>query len=234
MGCVERLASNAVAPDIHHNRESMNACPSHSHRSAIGLDNPRFGAKCAIEPAATNQSKLGAGIPGQPGGKSGPAVKPSTATTGSGVEFGGGRNQDAAKVPGLPGSKSGPAVKSPPTQPRPRSRRRLRPAGRGAGETPIRVRMLRRDYSSMSSTRREASSAFISASTAGSYLPAASSRGLHANSRGYPASPAPWLGCLIKMPVDRGTCANKGVLGPLRSDREERKCGKLATLSPSA
>jgi hypothetical protein len=55
----------------------------------------------------------GAGIAGQPGGKSGPAVKPSTATTGSGVESGGGRNQDAAKVPGLPGSKSGPAVKSP-------------------------------------------------------------------------------------------------------------------------
>ena len=39
---------------------------------------------------------------------------------------------------------------------------------------------------------------------------------------------------LIKMPADRGTCANKGVPGPLRSDREERKCGKLATLSPSA
>jgi len=40
-------------------RESMNACPSHSHRSAIGPDNPRFGAKCAIDPAATDQSKLG-------------------------------------------------------------------------------------------------------------------------------------------------------------------------------
>ena len=39
---------------------------------------------------------------------------------------------------------------------------------------------------------------------------------------------------LIKMPADRGTCANKGVPGPLRSDREERKCGKLATLSQSA
>ena len=55
----------------------------------------------------------GAGVPGQPGGKSGPAVKPSTATTGSGAESGGGRNQEATKVPGLPGSKSGPAVKSP-------------------------------------------------------------------------------------------------------------------------
>ena len=59
LGGVERLASNAVAPDIYQNPESMNACPSHSHRSAIGPDNPRFGAKCAIDPAATDQSKLG-------------------------------------------------------------------------------------------------------------------------------------------------------------------------------
>ena len=54
----------------------------------------------------------GAGITGQPGSKSGPAVKSPSATTGSGVA-GEGRNQDAAKVPGLPGSKSGPAVKPP-------------------------------------------------------------------------------------------------------------------------
>jgi hypothetical protein len=51
-------------------------------------------------------------ITGQPGSKSGPAVKSPSATTGSGVA-GEGRNQDAAKVPGLPGSKSGPAVKPP-------------------------------------------------------------------------------------------------------------------------
>jgi hypothetical protein len=55
----------------------------------------------------------GAGIPGLPGSKSGPAVKPPSATTGSGVDSGQGRNQDATKVPGLPGSKSGPAVKQP-------------------------------------------------------------------------------------------------------------------------
>jgi len=55
----------------------------------------------------------GAGIPGQPGSKSGPAVKPPSATTGPGVDSGEGRNQDAAKVPGLPGNKSGPAVKPP-------------------------------------------------------------------------------------------------------------------------
>jgi hypothetical protein len=54
-----------------------------------------------------------AGIPGQPGSKSGPAVKPPSATTGSGVDSDQGRNQDATKVPGLPGSKSGPTVKPP-------------------------------------------------------------------------------------------------------------------------
>ena len=53
----------------------------------------------------------GAGITGQPGSKSGPAVKSPSATTGSGA--GESRNQDPAKVPGLPGSKSGPAVKPP-------------------------------------------------------------------------------------------------------------------------
>ncbi len=56
----------------------------------------------------------GAGIPGKPGGKSGPAVRPPNTATGSAVTSDEGRNQDAAKVPGLPGSKSGPAVKPPP------------------------------------------------------------------------------------------------------------------------
>ena len=56
----------------------------------------------------------GAGISGKPGGKSGPAVKPPNATTGSAVNSDERPNQDAAKVPGLPGSKSGPAVKPPP------------------------------------------------------------------------------------------------------------------------
>ena len=71
----------------------------------------------SIQQQQPTSPNSGAGIPGQPGGKSGPAVKPSTATTGSGAESGGGRNQDAAKVPGLPGSKSGPAVKSPSNSP---------------------------------------------------------------------------------------------------------------------
>ena len=62
------------------------------------------------QPGAPNS---GAGIPGKPGSKSGPAVRPPSATTGSTVNSDEGRNQDAAKVPGLPGSKSGPAVKPP-------------------------------------------------------------------------------------------------------------------------
>ena len=60
-------------------------------------------------PSAQNS---GAGIPGQPGNKSGPAAKSSSATTGSGNNEGV-REQDSAKIPGLPGSKSGPAVKPP-------------------------------------------------------------------------------------------------------------------------
>jgi len=60
----------------------------------------------------------GAGIAGQPGSKSGPAVRSPNSTTGAGVNSDGRSseprsNQDAAKVPGLPGGKSGPAVKSP-------------------------------------------------------------------------------------------------------------------------
>jgi hypothetical protein len=53
----------------------------------------------------------GAGTPGQPGGESGPSVKPPSTTTGAGSDDS--RNQDATKVPGLPGSKSGPATRPP-------------------------------------------------------------------------------------------------------------------------
>ena len=76
------------------------------------LTAPALAQNAQSQPQPTSPNS-GAGISGQPGGKSGPAVKPSDATTGSGVDSGQGRNQDAAKVPGLPGSKSGPAVKSP-------------------------------------------------------------------------------------------------------------------------
>ena len=53
----------------------------------------------------------GAGVPGHPGNKSGPAVKRS-GTTGSDVNSGT-STQDASKIPGKPGSKSGPATRSP-------------------------------------------------------------------------------------------------------------------------
>jgi hypothetical protein len=55
----------------------------------------------------TTAPNSGAGVPGSPGGKSGPAVKPGERNpTVSG--------QDQSKVPGLPGNKSGPAPQKPP------------------------------------------------------------------------------------------------------------------------
>ena len=62
---------------------------------------------------APSGQNSGAGIPGKPGSKSGPALKPSGETTGSDMS---GHNpavrqQDSSKIPGLPGNKSGPAVK---------------------------------------------------------------------------------------------------------------------------
>jgi hypothetical protein len=58
----------------------------------------------------------GAGIPGKPGGKSGPPVRPPSATTGAGASSGEQHNdavrqQDSSKIPGQPGNKSGPAAK---------------------------------------------------------------------------------------------------------------------------
>jgi hypothetical protein len=52
----------------------------------------------------------GAGIPGKPGSKSGPAAKPSSETTGSDMSDHNRavRQQDPSKIPGKPGSKSGP------------------------------------------------------------------------------------------------------------------------------
>ena len=57
----------------------------------------------------------GPGIPGKPGSKSGPAVKPSGETTGSDMSDHNRavRQQDSSKIPGQPGNKSGPAVKPP-------------------------------------------------------------------------------------------------------------------------
>lgn len=62
-----------------------------------------------------NAPNSGAGIPGKPGNKSGPAVKPPSATTGAGSSSmkpeEGRPGQDASKIPGQPGNKSGPAAK---------------------------------------------------------------------------------------------------------------------------
>jgi hypothetical protein len=73
---------------------------------------PPGGASQATVPPGNS----GAGIEGQPGNQSGPAVKGPSSTTGSGSNSTEQQNkagQDASKVPGLPGNKSGPAVKSP-------------------------------------------------------------------------------------------------------------------------
>jgi hypothetical protein len=57
----------------------------------------------------------GAGIPGQPGNKSGPAVKPPSGTTGATMGSSDRQDptrlQDPAKIPGATGSESGPAGK---------------------------------------------------------------------------------------------------------------------------
>jgi hypothetical protein len=63
-------------------------------------------ATTAIAQTNTNS---GAGIPGKPGSKSGPAMTKS----GTGSTDQGGTNPDQSKVQGMPGNKSGPSVKPP-------------------------------------------------------------------------------------------------------------------------
>jgi hypothetical protein len=53
----ERRASHAVA-QIGNKLGEHDACPSHSHRFAIGRDNTRTVTKCAVNPAATDKSKF--------------------------------------------------------------------------------------------------------------------------------------------------------------------------------
>lgn len=65
---------------------------------------------------APSTQNSGAGIPGQPGNKSGPAVKPgetvgSSSTTNQ--ENPTVRMQDPSNIKGLPGNKSGPPAKQP-------------------------------------------------------------------------------------------------------------------------
>jgi hypothetical protein len=70
------------------------------------------GAEQSPAPTAPNS---GAGIPGQPGNKNGPAAKSpgSTGAVSSDQQESAARNQDASNIPGQPGSKSGPAVAPP-------------------------------------------------------------------------------------------------------------------------
>jgi hypothetical protein len=72
-------------------------------------------AQNAPPPSASTPSSAnsGAGTPGLPGSKSGPAVRPSNDGRATPNNQDANRNQDASKVPGLPGGKSGPAVRPP-------------------------------------------------------------------------------------------------------------------------
>ena len=64
---------------------------------------------------APSGQNSGAGIPGKPGSKSGPAAKSPSETTGSDMSDHNRavRQQDPSKIPGQPGNKSGPAVRQP-------------------------------------------------------------------------------------------------------------------------
>jgi hypothetical protein len=88
-------------------------------------------APTGVAPSAQNNSvggavnvppgNSGAGIPGQPGNKSGPTANSSSGTVGStGNAPAQSSTQDASKVPGLPGSKSGPSVRPPSTSAEPK------------------------------------------------------------------------------------------------------------------
>jgi hypothetical protein len=73
---------------------------------------PLAGGGQVTAPSGQNS---GAGIPGKPGSKSGPAAKPSSETTGSDMSDHNRavRQQDSSKIPGQPGSKSGPSIRPP-------------------------------------------------------------------------------------------------------------------------
>lgn len=67
---------------------------------------------------APSGQNSGAGVPGLPGNKSGPAVRSPSGTSGAATgstsqQDPSVRQQDTSKVPGMPGSKSGPAERPP-------------------------------------------------------------------------------------------------------------------------
>jgi hypothetical protein len=87
--------------------------------TALAFATSYAAAQTSTPTGATQQNapNSGAGIPGQPGNKSGPSVRPPSATTGSGTSSGAqtneGRTLDASKIPGQSGNKSGPAARPP-------------------------------------------------------------------------------------------------------------------------
>jgi hypothetical protein len=63
----------------------------------------------------TTAPSSGTGVPGHPGGKSGPAAKSQSETSGAGADQSSDhmRQQDSSKIPGAPGGKSGAPVRKP-------------------------------------------------------------------------------------------------------------------------
>ena len=86
--------------------------PEQGRLSPSAQSAPAGGEGQVTVPSGQNS---GAGIPGKPGSKSGPAAKSSPETTGSDMndQNRAVRQQDSSKIPGQPGNKSGPAVKPP-------------------------------------------------------------------------------------------------------------------------
>ncbi len=81
---------------------------------ALALSAPAM-AQTSTKPdvsSAPSAQNSGAGIPGQPGGKNGPAVKRGE-TVGSGADQHNPtvQQQDTSKIKGMPGNKSGPPAK---------------------------------------------------------------------------------------------------------------------------
>ena len=167
-----------------------------SHRSAIGPDNPRFGAKWAIDPAATDQSKLG----GRDSWTARWQKRARREAFDCNDWFGGGIRRG-------PQSGCGPSSRIAGKQERSSSQvtLELSPDLEVGGACAQQGGALARHRSALecsavitpacSARRAKASYAFISASKAGSYCLPHLREGFIQISRGYPTSPAPWLGC---------------------------------------
>jgi hypothetical protein len=76
--------------------------------AAAQTQTPQTGSPGGTQTTGPNS---GAGVPGPPGGKSGPSAKPQSETSGATSDQT--RQQDSSKIPGAPGGKSGPPVRRP-------------------------------------------------------------------------------------------------------------------------